>query len=293
MQIKGIIPACITTFYENGEKIDYSSMEKHLEFLIKNGIESILILGSTGEFAYLTFNEKTELIKKVGKFLSQNYPDIQFYVGISSTNTKESIALGKVSENNKASCVMATIPTYFPLEKDQIINFYTELANNLKIPVVGYNFPMTTHIDLTPEILVELAEQGSIIGVKETNVPLNIIEELLKSVPSGFSTIIGTDGMLKGALDLGIKAAILGSGNYIPGDLVKFINDYEEKNENITDLWKSISKKMRILTYGINSIPAIIKYALITLGNPIPPYVRSPLPQISEKLKKKVDKLLK
>ncbi|TFF85798.1 MAG: dihydrodipicolinate synthase family protein [Promethearchaeota archaeon] len=292
MQIKGIIPACITTFYENGE-IDYSSMETHLEFLIKNGIKSILILGSTGEFAYLTFNEKTELIKRVGQFISEKHPDIKYYVGISSTNTKESIELGKMAEDNRANCVMATIPTYFPLEKDQIINFYTEIADNLKIPVVGYNFPMTTHIDLTPEILVELAEQGSIIGVKETNVPLNTIDELLQSVPSGFSTIIGTDGMLKGALDLGIKAAILGSGNYIPGDLVKFIKDYEENKEDIVNLWKSISKKMRVLTYGINTIPAIIKYALITLGNPIPPYVRSPLPQISEKLKKKIEKLLK
>ncbi|MHA1269518.1 MAG: dihydrodipicolinate synthase family protein [Candidatus Helarchaeota archaeon] len=295
MKIKGVIPAMITIFNANGS-IDHESMVKHIDYLIGKGIKSLVILGSTGEFAYLSQNEKKALIENVGKILNTNYPKIQLIVGISSTNVKEAIELGLIAQNNHADCVMAALPTYFPLEKKDIIRFYNEISNNLKIPLLAYNFPIATKLDLTPRILVELAETGAIIGVKETGVSIDIIKEMLETAPTNFTTIIGTDLMLKSALDLGIRSAILGSGNYIPEYLIEFFNLYEmnenKDSEKIDELWKYISKKVSILTYGISLLPSIIKSALIILGQPISPYVRSPLPDISEKLKKKIEKIL-
>lgn len=292
MEIEGIIPACITIFNEKGE-IDYFSMKKHFDYLIENGIKQIFILGSTGEFAYLNINEKIKLIESTGKYLRDNYKDVELWVGISATNTKTSIILESIAQKSHAKYVVAALPTYFPLEKDQIVQYYAEIADNIKLPLFAYNFNMATKLDLTPEILVELAETGSIVGVKETGVPFNIIKELLEMAPDNFSTIIGTDMMLKGALDLGIKAGILGSANFLPNYYIQYFNAFLEKDkEKQDDLWKIISKKIRILTYGLSSLPAIIKEALIALGRPISPHVRAPLPAISDKLKNKIRKKL-
>ncbi|MBD3229440.1 MAG: hypothetical protein GF329_14745 [Candidatus Lokiarchaeota archaeon] len=293
MEIEGIIPAFITIFDEQGE-IDYALMKKHLDFLADNGVEKIFILGSSGEYAYLNINEKIKMIEEMGRYIKENHKYIQFWVGISSTNTKNSIKLGSIAKKNHADFIVAALPTYFPLEKDQIIQYYTEVADNTDLPLVAYNFEMATKVDLTPEILVELTDSGSIVGVKETGVPFNVIKELLELVPDNFSTIIGTDMMFKGALSLGIKAGILGSANFIPNYYVQFFKAFQENDtEKQDELWKLISKKIRILTYGISSIPSIIKEALIALGRPISSYVRAPLPTISDKIKEKIKKKLK
>lgn len=292
LNLNGIIPACITTFSQEG-KIDIISMKNHIKYLIKNGIKSVLILGSTGEFAYINFDEKVKLIQEIGKFLSSSYPDVQYIVGISSTNLKESIELGEIAYKSSANAVIAILETYFPLEKDQIISYYAELSNNLKIPLIAYNFPLVSGVDLLPKILVELAETGAIIGVKETAVPINIIKELLEEAPEDFTTIIGTDMMLKGSIEIGIRSAILGSGNYIPRNLVQYFSAVEQNdiNEQLK-IWKIISKKISILTYGLNLLPSIIKEAVILSGSPIPPYVRRPLPMVSEKLRNKIKRVL-
>jgi len=291
IQIEGIIPPVVTLFNKDQE-IDHDLMTSFIEHLISKGISSIMILGSTSEFAYLTYKEKCELIKKIGHFLKEKYKKIHYMVGISATNTKESIALGKIAQDNGADTVIATLPTYFPLEKDQIIRYYTELSENLRVPLIAYNFPLTTGVDLTPKILLEMAESEIIIGVKETGIPLEIMKELIESAPSSFSVILGTDLMLKSSLDLGIKAAILSSANFVPEHLVQFFQAYREKNEDKKiELWKYLSKRMSILTYGLNLLPSIVKESIIASGYPITPYIRSPLPSVSEKLKKKIKKL--
>ena len=292
MELKGIIVPSITIFNEN-EEIDIGATISHIEFLITNGVKSILILGSIGEFAYLSFNEKKMLIEQVGNYLHQNHSGIQFIVGNSSTNCHESVQLGVIAQNNHADIAIATLQTYFTLEKDQICKYYIDIADQLQIPILAYNIPMATHVDLTPTILKELAENGSIIGVKETGVPMNVIKELIEIAPSNFQTICGTDMQLDESVNLGVKSAILGSSNYIPDLYTQYFSALELNDLNArNDLWKIISKKISILLYGINYLPSIIKNALIATKMPIAPFVRRPLPEISDRIKKKIEKTL-
>jgi len=158
----------------------------------------------------------------VGEYLNKNHKNIQFWVGISSTNLNESIELGKAAEKNNATYLVAALQTYYPLDKEHIYKFYNGIADNLNLPIFAYNFPRFTNIDLTPEILVDLANSNSIVGVKETGISLQVLKDLIEIVPKDFIVIQGADMQMNKSIDIGINSAILSSGNYIPKLWVEF-----------------------------------------------------------------------
>ena len=232
MKLEGIIPAMVTLF-KGDQEIDEDAMKTHIDFLIGAGVHALFVLGSTGEFAYLSEAEKKQVITIAADQIKGRVP---LLVGASSYSTKMAIEVAKFAEKAGAAAVMTVIPTYFPLEKANIEAHYEKIAASIEIPLYAYNFPLLTKLDLSPKLIAKLAEKKILTGIKETVVDIKHIQQIIELTPPDFVVICGTEILLDQAMKLGVNGAIVGTGNCFPELLVELWESFK----NNPDKWKTI-----------------------------------------------------
>jgi len=294
MEIKGIIPACVTLF-KGDQEIDENAMREHLEYLIKSGVHGIFVLGSIGEFAYLSETEKKQVIEIAADQIRGKIP---LLVGISSPGTKTAIELAKYAEKKGANGVMAVPQTYFPVESRNIEMHYEKIAASIEIPLYAYNFPLTTKVDLSPKLIAKLAEKNILKGIKETVTDISHIEQMLEATPEDFTVLCGTELMFNKALKLkikgGIKGAILGMGNCFPELLIQIWDAFKAgQEEKFEALWTDFSKILPLQSQPLDYLPSLTKEILYAMGRQIDTQVRSPLRVLEDRMRKKVQQILK
>ncbi|MHA1265467.1 MAG: dihydrodipicolinate synthase family protein [Candidatus Helarchaeota archaeon] len=288
MKLHGIIPAMITLFKGEGE-IDENALREHIDYLVDCGIHGLFALGSTGEFAYLSQEEKKQVLALTADQLNGRIPLI---AGISSLSTKLSIELAKYSEKIGADAVMAVLPTYFMLENKNIEMHFEKIATAIELPLYAYNFPLTTRIDLTPKLVAKLADKKVLAGIKETVIDLEHIRKMRELTPEDFCLLCGSEIILRGSLDLGVDGAILGMGNGFPKLFVEIWKAYQNKNtEKLEILWRDFQQIIPLINQPMDYLPSMIKEILLVKGRNLNPQVRSPLRPIKEKWRKKLEKL--
>lgn len=289
MELKGIIPACVTLFKEDQE-IDEEAMKDHIEYLMESGVHGILVLGSTGEFAYLAEAEKKRVVEIAAEQINGKIP---LLVGISSPSTKLAIELAKYAEEKGADGVMAVIQTYFPLENKNIEMHYEKIAGSIALPVYAYNFPITSKIDLSPKLVAKLAEKGILKGIKETVTDFNHIEQMIEATPADFCVLCGTELLLNKALKAGVKGAILGMGNCFPMLLVQLWDAFKAgEDEEFETLWTKFSKIFPLQNQPFDYLPSMTKEILCALGRSIDPQVRAPLRVLDDRMKRKLQQII-
>lgn len=165
MEFKGIIPFLITPVNERGN-INEKVLREIVAFLISRGVHGINILGSTGEFAYLTPDQKKTVIEIVVDEVDSKVPVI---TGVGSTSTNEAIKEAKRAEELGTDGILAILPTYFPVSAEKTYEYYAEVAKAISCPVVLYNNPRFSKIDLTPDVINKLAEIPNIQYLKEAS----------------------------------------------------------------------------------------------------------------------------
>ena len=294
MELKGIIPACVTLF-KGDQEIDENAMRDHLEYLVRSGVHGIFVLGSTGEFAYLSEMEKKQVIEIAADQIGGKIP---LLVGISSPGTKIAIELAKYAEEKGATGVMAVVQTYFPLENKNIELHYEKIAASIGIPLYAYNFPITSKVDLSPKLVAKLAEKNILKGIKETVTDITHIEQMLEATPEDFTVLCGTELMLNKALKLevkaGIKGAILGMANCFPELLVQIWDAFKAgQEEKFEALWTDFSKIFPLQNQPFDYLPSLTKEILHARGRQIETQVRSPLRVLDDRMRKKVQQILK
>jgi len=290
MELKGIIPACVTLFKEEQE-IDEKAMRDHIEYLLESGVHGILVLGSTGEFAYLSEAEKKQVIEIATEQISGRIP---LLVGISSPSTKIAIDLAKYAETKGANGVMAVLQTYFPLENKNIEMHYEKIAGAIAIPVYAYNFPLTTKIDLSPKLVAKLAEKDILKGIKETVTDITHIEQMIAATPKEFCVLCGMELLFNKALKAGVKGAILGMGNCFPTLLVQIWDAFNAgEDDKFEALWTEFSKIFPLQNQPFDYLPSLTKEILYAMGKPIDPQVRSPLRTLDGRTKRKLQEIIK
>lgn len=279
----------MVTLFKDDQELDETAMREHIDFLINAGVHGIFVLGSTGEFAYLSETEKKRVIEITADQINGKLPLV---VGVSSPSTKLSIELAKHAEKLGAAVVMAVIPTYFPLEKANIEMHYAAIASVIEIPLYAYNFPLTTKFDLSPQFVANLAEKKILAGIKETVTDIHHIEEMIELTPDDFCVLCGTELLLHKALDTGVDGAILGLGNCFPELLVQIWNAFiGMQTATFQNLWTEISQVFPFLSQPLDYLPSLTKEILVLRGRPINPQVRSPLRVIKDRVKKNLQNL--
>ncbi|WZL72929.1 4-hydroxy-tetrahydrodipicolinate synthase [Clostridiaceae bacterium 35-E11] len=274
----GIYTPIVTPFKEN-EEIDYGKMKHNLERWGKTDLDGIVVLGSNGEFVYLSLEEKLELVKFViGNF----HKDKKIIVGTGCESTKETIQLSNKMADLGADAVLVLPPHYFKggMKEEILYQHFVDVANESKVPVMLYNMPGNTGINLSASLVANLAKHPNIVGIKDTSGNIVQITEIVRDADDDFAVFAGNAGYLLPALSVGARGATLALANILPEDCCKLVTLFKAGRMEEA---KALQLKMMELNFTVTGkwgIPAL-KAALDLLGyqggNP-----RRPLKPLSE-----------
>ncbi len=258
---KGVATALVTPF-NNGE-VDFASLRRLVASQLDNGIDALVVNGTTGEPATMTQDERTKVIEFVISEVGHRIPVI---VGAGSNNTATAIESAKAAETLGADAVLSVTPYYNKCTQNGLIEHFKAQAESVDIPIILYNVPGRTGVNLLPETVARLAEYKNIAAVKEASGNVEQSMEIARLTRGKIDIYSGDDG-----LTLPIMAAAGGSGvisvasNVIPREMVAFtraamIGDMEKARE----IQFKIAPLVKALFAEVNPIPA--KYALSLLG---------------------------
>jgi dihydrodipicolinate synthase/N-acetylneuraminate lyase len=162
---RGLMPAMVTPFDERGE-VDLVATEAVIERFIEAGVDGISPLGSTGEFSHLTGEERKRFAKEVVRIVAGRVPLV---VGVGAAGTKEMVELARHAESAGADAVLVVSPFYWKIGEEALFKHFATVAESVGIPVVIYNLPMLTGIDLSPSLIARIAEEcPNAVGLKDT-----------------------------------------------------------------------------------------------------------------------------
>lgn len=258
--INGAYTALITPF-KNG-KVNYEKLGELIEFQITNEIDGIVICGTTGESVTLTDKEKKKVIKYTVETVNGRVPVI---AGTGSNDTKHAIELSKYAERIGADGLLIVTPYYNKTTQKGLIEHYTAIADNVTIPVIIYNVPSRTGLNILPDTVAKLSEHENIIGIKEASNNFSQILELISKVPSSFSVISGNDDTIVPLLSLGGTGVISVLSNVFPKDVHTMCEAYMNGDVKYArDLQLKYAKFIKLLFKEVNPMP--VKDALNILG---------------------------
>jgi len=282
---EGIIPALVTPFKENFE-VDYEGLSKNLDYLEKY-VDAVVPAGTTGESATLSYQEHIEVVKYVCEVA--NVPVI---AGAGSNSTREAIFLGKEVEKAGADAAMFITPYYNKPNKEGLYEHYKRIAEEISIPIIIYNVPSRTACNITPDIVVRLANEfDNIVGIKEASGNLKQVAEIIRNAPDNFVVLSGDDFLTLPILMLGGKGVVSVAANVAPHLMKDMYNAFKSGNlELARELHYKLMPLFEVLFIDTNPIP--VKKALelmgLAAGKP-----RLPLVELSKEKTEKLKEVLK
>ena len=283
---KGSIPAVITPFI--GNEVDYDSLVKILNFLIDNGSHGIVPCGTTGESPTLSHEEHKKIIEETIRIADKRVPVI---AGTGSNNTLEAVEYTAHAEESGADAALIVTPYYNKPTQSGLYEHFKTIVDKTNIPIIIYNIPGRSIVDMTIETMIELSKLKKIIGVKDaTN---DLFRPLLtrKKMQNDFCFLSGEDGTALAYLAQGGHGCISVTANVAP----KLCSDLHSAWQS-GDISKAqeINLKLSSLHNAlfIESSPGPVKYAASLLGL-CNKQTRLPLSEIKDDTKKLVESCLK
>lgn len=260
--LNGIITAMVTPFESSGN-IDIKATEILIEKLIANGVQGIFVLGTNGEFHVIENDMKIKFAKKVVEIVANRVP---VYAGAGGNSTDEVIKLGKQMIAVGVDALSVITPYFVSLKENELYNHYQMIAENLAIPIVLYNIPKNTGINLSFELVSKLSKISNIIGIKDSSGDINNIAGYIDNTSRNeFSVLSGSDSLILKALKIGATGAISATSNLLTTNNVEIYKQFIAGNLDKAEQWQqSLEEFRRILKYA--SIPSVLKQSLSLSG---------------------------
>jgi 2-dehydro-3-deoxy-D-pentonate aldolase len=279
----GLMPAMVTPFDERGE-VDLKATEAVIERFIEAGVDGISPLGSTGESSHLTGDERKRFIEEVTRIVAGRVPLI---VGVGAAGTKEMVELARHAEGAGADAVLVVSPFYWKVGEEGLFKHFATVTEAVDVPVLIYNLPMLTGIDLSPSLVARIAaECPNAVGIKDTVTEyfhtVGVIREVKRERPD-FSVLSGWEDLILPSLLAGADGSICAFANVAPELFIELVR--AAQNGDLERAARLHRRVLSLLTLGAYSDPPIgaIKVAMNQLGVPISPTVRGPaLPATDE-----------
>ena len=283
--LKGSIVALITPFKNN--TLNEDVYRQLIHYHIENGTKGIVPGGTTGESPTLSHDEHRKIIDIAVKECSGKIPVIS---GTGSNSTSEAVELSKYAEKAGSDALLVVTPYYNKPTQEGLYQHYKKINDNVGIPIIIYNIPSRSVIDMSVETMTKLYELKNIVGVKDATGDLKRVGQQLKSMGKEFIQLTGNDD---NALEFNKRGGI-GSISVTANIAAKLCSDFQKSCANN---FKGSEKLDKILqpvhaAMFIESNPSPVKYAASLLGM-CNPDVRLPLVQVREETKKKVFQALK
>lgn len=282
---KGCGTAIATPFSKDG--VNFEVFKDIIEDQIKEGVDSIIVCGTTGESATMSEAERKDTIKFVVDTVNKRIPVI---AGTGSNNTKSAIELTKYAESVGVDGVLVVTPYYNKATQKGLIEHYTKIANETKLPIIMYNVPSRTGVNILPETCFELSKIDNIVAIKEASGNISQVAKIASLCGNNLNIYSGNDDQIIPVLSLGGIGVISVLSNVKP----KFTHDmvYDFLNGNIHEATKKQLESIELidsLFCEVNPIP--VKAALNMLGYEygVP---RLPLTELDTSKKEKLEHIL-
>ena len=257
---KGVGSAVPTPFDENG--VNISEFRKFLQFQIDNNVDALIVCGTTGESSTMTRDEKIIAINCVLEVANEKIPVI---VGTGSNNTREAIEMSKIAERLGANGILVVTPYYNKTTQRGLIAHYKAIAESVSLPIILYNVPSRTGVNIEPQTCLELSKIDNIVAIKEASGNISQVAQISNLCGDILYIYSGNDDQIVPICSLGGIGVISVLSNIKP----KFVHDmvYDFLDGNIDKARKmqlNVLPLINSLFSEVNPIP--VKYALNELG---------------------------
>lgn len=285
MIFKGTATALITPFTESG--VDFESLNKLLDQQVAGGVDALVILGTTGEPATMSLEEKKSVIEFTVKKLKGKLPII---VGTGANSTKAAIEMSVLAEKMGSDALLVVTPYYNKSTQKGLVAHYTAIADAVSLPIICYNVPGRTGVNLLPATFAEIAEHKNIAAIKEASGNMEQIEEAIRLSRGKADVYSGDDGITIPVMAMGGIGVISVASNVAP----KFTSDMTSAML-AGDLKKAAEMQLKMLPFvkalfsEVNPIPIKKAAELKGLCNGI---LRLPLTEMSAENTEKLARLL-
>jgi len=213
LELKGVLPPVATPFTD--DELDTEALKRNLEKYNKTGLSGYLILGSNGEGVYLNEGEKRAVLGAARQAIPQ---DRIFMAGMGQESTRETIRWVNISAEIGADCALIVTPNFYKglMTFEALRRHYLAVAEAAKIPILIYNVPQFTGVNLTPDLIEALSSHPNIVGIKDSSGNIGQLAEIIRRTPNDFAVFVGSAPVFYPALCVGAVGGILAVANVIP-----------------------------------------------------------------------------
>ena len=283
---EGCGTAIVTPFTDEG--VNFKEFKKLIENQIENEIDAIIVCGTTGESVTMTIEERKETIKFAIDTINKRTKVI---IGTGSNNTKDAIEMSKFAQSVGADAILVVTPYYNKTTQKGLIAHYTAIANSVTVPIVMYNVPSRTGVNILPETCLELSKIENIVAIKEASGDISQVAKIASLCKDKLAIYSGNDDQIIPVLSLGGKGVISVLSNIMPKythDMVKKYINGETKEAGKMQL--DVLDLANTLFIEVN--PAPVKYALNLMGYDFGK-TRLPLVDITDENKIKLEDVMR
>lgn len=282
---KGCGTAIVTPFTDEG--VNFDEFKKLIEFQISEGVDALIVCGTTGESSTMTLDERKETIKFAKEVSNGRVPII---AGTGGNCTKSVIEMTKWAESIGVDGALIVTPYYNKTTQKGLIAHYTEIAKNTTLPIILYSVPSRTGVNITPETCLELSKIPNIVAIKEASGNISQVAEIKNLCKDELQIYSGNDDQILPILSLGGIGVISVLSNLFPKETHNIVFDFLDGNINkaIDGQIKAIPL-IKALFSEVNPIPVKAGLNMVGYNVGIP---RLPLIEMSEKGKEKLLKAI-
>ena len=272
-----VITAMVTPFDKKGQ-IDYDKVEELAKYLINNGTDTILVAGTTGESPTLTHEEEIEILSTVKRAVANKAKVI---IGAGSNSTQTAVEMSKLAEKEGADAILSVVPYYNKPSQQGMIEHFSGIAESTKLPIILYNIPGRTGVNMSVETVATLAKKyTNIVALKQSYFDMEAITELKLACPEDFLIYSGDDSLTLPMLSLGAYGVISVASHIYGSEIKSLIHNFKAGQIHAAkNMHEKLYPSFKKLFMAPNPVP--VKAALAKMGL-IEEYVRRPLVELSE-----------
>jgi len=273
----GIVTALVTPFQDD-ERIDFSAWQRIIDFQIESGVDGLLATGGQGEFYSLDAEERIVALRFCRQAVGGRVP---LYGNVGAVSTRETISLAQKAEAEGIDYAVVITPYYLQPSPAELVQHYCDICRSVRLPVLAYNIPERTGVELTFASLRRIAQLcPNFIGLKDSSGKLDHMADLAAiGEKRPFSVFIGRDHLILEALHRGATGAVTACGNVAPRAFVELYKAYREGRQDDAARLQTIVKPLRE-AFALHTFPSVMKAAMEMIGFPAGPCRRpvGPMP---------------
>lgn len=282
----GVYTPLITFFDKRGD-VDVVSQQRHVTNLVKAGVHGLIPMATMGEFTSMEREERRKVAEAV---IEETSGQAKVVVGASAPSTRQAVELARDAEQAGADAVMVVTPFYIRPDLEGLRQHYEAVSKAVEIPVMAYNLPSFTGVDIPADLVLELARDGVIKGLKESGGDLAKALYIIRNMPEDFSFMTGSDALFTAVVLHGGQGGVIGSSNVFPAEDVRL---YDLLQRGRVEEAVELQMKLALFTeaLAVGPFPAAVKFLVEKVWG-LKAYSRPPVRELNQAEKRLVLKIM-